>query len=72
VVYAVQDGSTELSVKTGGVHLEVNVTIEGQSVGRPMQITGLRVQRVQGHCAALVNRVQARWCAEMAVDEPRR
>jgi hypothetical protein len=70
--YAVHDGSIALSILSGGFSLEVSMRVEGQTVSRRMQLTGLPAQRVMGHCAALVNRIQARWCAEMKVDDPRR
>lgn len=72
VEYAVHDGSIALSILSAGASLEVSMKVEGQTVSRRMQLTGLPAQRVMGHCAALVNRIQARWCAEMNVDEPRR
>ena len=70
--YVLQEGSMECALLIGRLSLEVTLTAEGQARGRRVRLTGLPAQRVLGVCAALVNRIQASWCAELGVDEPRR
>ena len=66
--YSVQDDSTALTIVSGTAHVEVTLTVDGP-VGRAMPLTGAPAQRVMGHCAALVNRIQARWCAGEVGDD---